>query len=123
MVASMKYGITIATIGDWPFIAITQQEFQQIKDAKMKLLAVIEVEEKFDLFQSAWAPPAGQARSTRRWGKDDSTESNPRGWRKARGAHQRPPTRVECRRLPEATTLLAILRQGRCPAQGCSWRC
>jgi hypothetical protein len=38
MVASMKYGITIATIGDWPFIPITPEEFQRIRAPELGAL-------------------------------------------------------------------------------------
>lgn len=51
----MTYGITIATIGDWPFIAITPEEFQRIKAATMNLTAALEIEEKFDLFMENYA--------------------------------------------------------------------
>jgi hypothetical protein len=51
----MTYGITIATVGNWSFISITPEEFQQIKDARRKLLAALEIEEKFDLFMENYA--------------------------------------------------------------------
>ena len=53
--SKMTYGITIASIGDASFITISAEEFERIKDAKIKLMAVLEIEEKFDLFMENYA--------------------------------------------------------------------
>jgi len=51
----MNYGITIATVGDWPFIEITPDEFQRIKIARANLLVALGIEEKFQLLVDNYA--------------------------------------------------------------------
>ena len=47
--AAMKYGLTIAAFGNWPFIEIPLDEFHQIKTARSNLLMMLDIEEKFEL--------------------------------------------------------------------------
>lgn len=55
MDAVMKYGITIATIGEWPFIEVSRDEFHQIKTARSNLLMILDIEEKFELLAENYA--------------------------------------------------------------------
>jgi len=45
----MRYGITIAAVGDWPFVEICADDFNAIKAAKSRVLMLLDIEEDFEL--------------------------------------------------------------------------
>jgi hypothetical protein len=55
MEAAMVYGVTIASIGTWPFVEISAEEFERIKTARSRLLAVLDIEDRFELLAENYA--------------------------------------------------------------------
>lgn len=51
----MKHGITLAILGDFPFLEITQPEFERISSAKSHLLHALHIEDKFDIVLQNYA--------------------------------------------------------------------